>query len=484
MKKIILATTALILLSVGLRAASLSGQVYDNDTNIGIPEAFVQLMNQDWDPIDSTESMYFAMCDNEGYYEIDSLSEGTYFFQVWSLLGYQSHFDIISIAGDLIINVPLSPLPGAGTITGLVYSDVTGAPLADYYLELIPLSENGIWVQTTTGTDGTFTASAPEGQYIVGCWQLSTDFMGWEGDSLFIIEYFEFFDDVQSIDLATFVNVIEGETIAGIDFGMPPEITTGDLSHFTEILNGHYLDYLDFNSETGLGIINYIIIESIEAGDIGDEIGILDSYGIPGLGNCEDSEQGEVLVGAGVWNGESLMIPIFGSVADCENSNIEYPGFIEGNPIELVLWDASENTEYFVEAEFSFGSPTPNVNGVLDPSIYGNHYTFANLLGIITSQDSWNIPDGFVINGNYPNPFNPTTTISYDLPEQSVVNLTIYDVRGQEVMTLQDAPQPAGNYHVQWNGIDQAGNQVSTGLYFCRLSAGSFSKTIKMLFLQ
>ncbi|MCF7807314.1 MAG: T9SS type A sorting domain-containing protein [Candidatus Marinimicrobia bacterium] len=93
--------------------------------------------------------------------------------------------------------------------------------------------------------------------------------------------------------------------------------------------------------------------------------------------------------------------------------------------------------------------------------------------------------------GIYPNPFNPNTTITYDLPEDSHVNLTIYDVTGREVVKLLDEEQPSGHYEVGWNGTDALGNPVSTGLYFARLQAGApqpdgvqFSATIKMVFLK
>ncbi len=85
---------------------------------------------------------------------------------------------------------------------------------------------------------------------------------------------------------------------------------------------------------------------------------------------------------------------------------------------------------------------------------------------------------------SFPNPFNPTTTISYDLPEQSMVSLIIYDIRGQEVTTLQEAEKPPGSYEVQWNGLNQSGNPVSTGVYFARLQAGEHYQTIKMVYLK
>ena len=93
-------------------------------------------------------------------------------------------------------------------------------------------------------------------------------------------------------------------------------------------------------------------------------------------------------------------------------------------------------------------------------------------------------PDNITIYQNYPNPFNPTTTIEYSLPEAGSINLTVFDIRGKEVTTLHDVNKPPGSYEVLWNGMDQHGNPVSTGVYFARLQAGDFSQTIKMVYLR
>ncbi|MBT4713830.1 MAG: T9SS type A sorting domain-containing protein [Candidatus Marinimicrobia bacterium] len=107
------------------------------------------------------------------------------------------------------------------------------------------------------------------------------------------------------------------------------------------------------------------------------------------------------------------------------------------------------------------------------------------LIGYVSIEgDESTLPDHFMLEQNYPNPFNPTTTISYALPEQAGVKLTVFDILGQEVIKLRDETKSPGNYRVQWNGIDDQGNQVSTGVYFCRLEAGSFSQTIKMVLLR
>ena len=93
-------------------------------------------------------------------------------------------------------------------------------------------------------------------------------------------------------------------------------------------------------------------------------------------------------------------------------------------------------------------------------------------------------PEEMKLLSNFPNPFNPSTTINYELPKQSKVKLTIFDIRGQEVMTLQDVQQEPGNHEIHWSGIDDSGNPVGTGVYICRLQAASYIQTIKMVYLK
>ncbi len=87
-------------------------------------------------------------------------------------------------------------------------------------------------------------------------------------------------------------------------------------------------------------------------------------------------------------------------------------------------------------------------------------------------------PTGFALHPCYPNPFNPVTTISYDLPEPASVNLVIYDVAGKLVRTLVAAEAVGAGRHEQvWNGRDDAGQNVAAGVYFYRLDAGGYSET-------
>ncbi len=88
------------------------------------------------------------------------------------------------------------------------------------------------------------------------------------------------------------------------------------------------------------------------------------------------------------------------------------------------------------------------------------------------------------LGGNYPNPFNPETTIRYSVEKPGKVTLEVYNILGQKVKTLVNDTKDAGSHNVVWNGKDEAGNKVSSGLYFYRMKNGSYSKTNKMILMK
>jgi hypothetical protein len=96
-------------------------------------------------------------------------------------------------------------------------------------------------------------------------------------------------------------------------------------------------------------------------------------------------------------------------------------------------------------------------------------------------------PTEFILEPNYPNPFNPSTTITYNLPQSVHVDLSIYNVQGQCIQRLVDAYQTAGVYSVQWNGQFK-GTAAASGVYFARLNAegkqGAQSQVQRMVLLK
>ena len=85
---------------------------------------------------------------------------------------------------------------------------------------------------------------------------------------------------------------------------------------------------------------------------------------------------------------------------------------------------------------------------------------------------------------NYPNPFNPSTNIKFDIPENGLVSLIVYDLMGHKVTELVNTNMNSGFHNVSWNGTDNFGNTVSTGVYIYQLKTGNYSNTQKMLFIK
>jgi hypothetical protein len=94
------------------------------------------------------------------------------------------------------------------------------------------------------------------------------------------------------------------------------------------------------------------------------------------------------------------------------------------------------------------------------------------------------LPKEFDLRQNYPNPFNPTTVIEYALPKPSQVKIQIYNILGQRVRNLIDQRQEPGYQTIHWDGKDDSGNEVSSGIYFYRIVAGNFVKCQKMTLLK
>ena len=94
------------------------------------------------------------------------------------------------------------------------------------------------------------------------------------------------------------------------------------------------------------------------------------------------------------------------------------------------------------------------------------------------------MPASFMVSQNFPNPFNPDTKIQFALPEETHVQLEIYNVNGEKIAVLLNAKKDAGYHNVFWDGKNGAGKSVSGGLYLCRIHAGDYRKTIRMLLVK
>ena len=112
---------------------------------------------------------------------------------------------------------------------------------------------------------------------------------------------------------------------------------------------------------------------------------------------------------------------------------------------------------------------------------YSREEVFPNHLGL--ENEKFQLEQLFLIS-NYPNPFNPYTTISYNLPSRTHVSLSVYDLSGKKVISLVNQNQVSGHKNIIWNAKDYAGRSVSAGMYIYTIQTEEFKSTKKMLYLK
>jgi len=164
---------------------------------------------------------------------------------------------------------------------------------------------------------------------------------------------------------------------------------------------------------------------------------------------------------------------------------------------ETVFFGDIEATESLSNAGLNYFNLLISDFQILDSATYilsidiyseGEHYWSDSLeialYPVVGAQTDKILPGSVELSQNWPNPFNPVTQISYTLPQAANVQLTIFNLRGQKIAVLEQAHQPHGKYSIIWDGADDAGVLVSTGVYFARLQVGEYSKTIKMVYLK
>jgi len=191
------------------------------------------------------------------------------------------------------------------------------------------------------------------------------------------------------------------------------------------------------------------------------------SGSLHGYYKCNPLGNDNLLIGVGMYVGQQTAVgagaELLGAASNWTefNTPIYYdPG--SADPDNIVI--------YFFVVDTSAGSASIGSTAYVD---------YLSLTAPSDVEQLNGLPSDFSLSQNYPNPFNPTTNIEYNIPEQTIVQLKVYDILGSEVATLVNEVQSAGSYRVDFNGAG-----LATGLYIAKLQAGNYSKTIKMSLLK
>ncbi len=218
------------------------------------------------------------------------------------------------------------------------------------------------------------------------------------------------------------------------------------------------------------------------------------------------------LAGTGDWR---MAFTAWGTTQKSGSSDFEFPG------VERTVYQKFTGDGYIIEARITLdslalgnnfevvdGAMMPlRIDGTdLDPSKGDTERTLWTGWGSMWNHEDWKRPATFgflqVVGGptaveteqqqplvfelsnNYPNPFNPTTTITFQVAKSSPVRIAVYDLLGKEVRTLVDGRMAAGSHTTLWNGQNNAGQFVSSGIYFCRMITPEYSRILKMTLVK
>jgi len=192
-------------------------------------------------------------------------------------------------------------------------------------------------------------------------------------------------------------------------------------------------------------------------------------YVFPHFSNLEGGMGGE---------GNFTMDPLF---VDSTDFNLQEgsPCIDAGSSLVIINLDS-----LMLPGEDWMGDTIINVN----PSYYGGNSpdmgTYESPFTGLLALNGIGLPDVFALHANYPNPFNPVTTIGYTLSEEATINITVYDITGKIVNNLVNNYKSSGYNSIQWNATNDKGAPVSAGLYLYTIQAGEFRQTRKMVLLK
>mgnify|MGYP001238104980 FL=1 len=173
-------------------------------------------------------------------------------------------------------------------------------------------------------------------------------------------------------------------------------------------------------------------------------------------------------------------------ILTCDKSDL--PDHITFSILDNVTGDELDNlnVNQFELVTQSVGEFSSRGTSAVDtyPLIGEPRYTILIQYGELDSQKSDGLPKAFNLHQNYPNPFNPITMINYDLPISSEVKITIYDMRGRKVITLFDQNKPPGYWSLYWDGTNQFGKAVPSGMYIYSIETEEYYSSKKMILIK
>jgi hypothetical protein len=395
-------------------------------------------------------------------------------------------------------NIPTEIYPYSNSIIDVFYSDIQYGWAGEGNINADPL------FITSWPTDYTLPPGSP-------CIDAGTSFFIFEGDTIINVTEDEYFGSVPDMG--------SKESNHDPNLGRPEILSVDDVPN--DQGGRVYIHFLGsfFDTDT---LNNRVEVYTVERHD--DSIWVsLNSFSTYGEDNytteattlkdssSQDNGMTIFRVIAGMDEGNFASEPDSGYSVDNIAPEAPLNLIAEGNGEDVIdlFWDASEETDFnyfriYRDTDPGFIPNTPIAEIIetfysdTDVDVNSTYYYKLSAVDIHDNESEYSdevnasvlsineiiLPEKFSLHQNYPNPFNPVTTIRYDLAEISDVRLVIYDLLGREVIALLNKKEEAGFKSVVWDGLDNSGNPVSTGVYIYRISAGDYSMTRKMVLLK
>ena len=249
----------------------------------------------------------------------------------------------------------------------------------------------------------------------------------------------------------------------------------GYVLYSSEEVLGTYTGWEDISFSEGHFVHDILGVEWV-LNDVGyDSVNVKDDLAV-----TAEMDTSEILLNAA--------LDYYGSMADIVDplywgSQDQLPSPFQSHDSMLPSWTGGEydvSTEHgnVVFMAFNLSMMPDDVQ----QAVMGNFLAWSG--STVSNEEEPNLPTQFALYENYPNPFNPVTTIRFDVPEVSDVNITVYNVLGKQVNSIDLNTMSPGQHHIKWRGIDNAGKPVSSGVYFYTIKAGDFFATKKMMLLK
>jgi len=494
----------------------LSGRVTDALTSAPIPRALIRACNEErgWGHKRSFQTLSLE----DGTYSFAVLPTGRYI--VWAqaaghLPEYWQEADSLHKATAAAVDSGITTtgidftLGTGGSITGLVTDEADKLPVAGAIIEVHPRRSLACWNFIRSDAEGRYLVTGLEdGEYLVSAWRVGY--------------YPQWYDSVSMRREATPVTISGHSAAAGIDFALSkpaplPRSISGVVSDDTtglpvENVRIMAIPLRSFNRPRRVlsDATGSFVLRGLAAGKY---VLLIDARGYKGefydnVRSWKEALAIEVLEGQEVTGIEIKLAPqlagahrITGRVLDGQGQAVEGALVRMNEGVEEIAAAVTAEEGYYDLEDLPAGSYTLTASA---PGYEEATPAFAQLsLGSALPVDGLTLlvrstatgigenpqlPEAPELGQNYPNPFNPDTRIDFTLPARGMVRLTLHDMLGREIRTLVHGEMAAGGHSAVWDGADDYGSRMASGIYLCRLEvesgSGSFTRVRRMLLLK